>query len=155
MTLVAVVETLILVVLFVPVSLAVLLLMRRFTISRRAGTSISAFRTHPDTRATRKWRPGILALSARSLEWYPMIGLTATPSHQWSRPTVELHDVNTDSGNAPWLLAAQPDLRVVSCEAHPRADGPRSFQVMLPLDSYMALRSWAESSPPLDQRHEF
>lgn len=134
-----------------PVAVGALMLLRRSTISRKAGTSISGIRTTSDD----KWHAGVLALSARTLEWYPILGLTATPAYRWPRPSLELSGVRASTDEPLWLLASQPDVRVASCQGNSDLGAPAEFQVMLSLDSYMALRSWAESSPPFDRRHEF
>ncbi|MBO3128733.1 DUF2550 family protein [Dermatophilus congolensis] len=145
------IELLILAVFFLPFLFLIALLIRRHLISRHSGINIGAIRFAN----TGRWQSGLLALSARTLDWYPLVGFTTTPAHRWLRPTVELTEVEVAPAAPPWLLSSQPDLRLVRCAGMPIDGDDTTFEVIIPTESYKALRSWAESSPPLDRRAEY
>ena len=126
------------------------ILVRRAIIARGAGISVCALRTEGSPR----WRSGMVALSPTAMEWYPFMGVTTSPSHKWIRPTLEVGRAAPIDGDPPWLLAGLPALTFVPCEAEPVAGASRQFAVIVQAESYKALRSWSESSPPRDTRHE-
>lgn len=126
------------------------ILVRRQVIARGAGISVCALRTE----ASPRWRSGMVALSPTALEWYPFVGVSTSPSYRWTRPTLEVGAASPIDGDPPWLLAGLSALTFVPCEAEPVTGASRQFAVIVQAESYKALRSWSESSPPQDTRHE-
>lgn len=135
-----------LVVVLVPLAFLIISLVRRSLISRGTGVSVCALRTHDSPR----WRSGMMTLSPMSMEWYPFVGLTTVPAYRWVRPTLELGRAVPLEGDPPWLLSGMPALLCVPCHAQPLHGEESSYVVILQTESYMALRSWTESSPPQD-----
>lgn len=134
-----------------PLLFIVCILIRRHVIARGAGISVCALRTE----ASPRWRSGMVALSPTAMEWYPFVGVTTSPSHRWVRPTLEVGRSARLEGDPPWLLAGLPGLTFVPCEADPLTGESRQFSIIVQAESYKALRSWSESSPPQDTRHEY
>ena len=145
-----VLELTLVVLVLLPLLFIACVLIRRAIIAHGAGISVCALRTEGSSR----WRSGMVALSPTALEWYRFVGVTTSPSHRWERPTVELGRAAPIDGDPPWLLAGLPSLTFVPCEAEPVTGVSRQFAVIVQAESYKALRSWSESSPPQDTRHE-
>ncbi|MDO5699026.1 MAG: DUF2550 family protein [Dermatophilus congolensis] len=146
-----IVELALIVLVLAPLLFVISILVRRAIIARGAGISVCALRTE----GSHRWRSGMVALSPTAMEWYPFVGVTTSPSHKWIRPTLEVGRASPIDGDPPWLLAGLPSLTLVPCEAEPLTGAARQFAVIVPGESYKALRSWSESSPPTDTRHDY
>lgn len=133
----------------IPILAGTLFVVRRRAIARHAVISAGALRGEAESR----WHSGWLALTGRALEWHPLVSLSLAPAHRWGRASVELREAVPLSEPPPWLVASQPDLYVVRCESSGREC--TSFSVIVSIATYKALRSWIESSPPVDSRWEF
>lgn len=101
-----------------------------------------------------RWRPGLLGRTDVFLEWYPMFGLTTSPSHRWDRHSLRLgdldraeaaNDAKTDRANAG-LFTGDPVLVHVEVRG---VDGrPLVGQLALAAGPYTAVRAWVEAAPP-------
>lgn len=138
------------VVVAVPILAGTLFVTRRRAIARHAVISAGALRGEAESR----WRSGWLALTGHAMEWYPLVSLSLAPAHRWGRASVELREAVPVSEPPPWLVASQPDLYVVRCRSS-GARGYDSFSIIVSIATYKALRSWIESSPPVDSRREY
>lgn len=144
-------EIVLLLLVLAPIVAGLLLLLRRRALARHAVISACAVRIDTDAR----WSPGLLALSERTLEWYPVYGMSLSPACRWLRSSVEVGDSRAPADAVPWLLASHPQLRVVRLDGSGAGGESAQFSMMLPMASYTALRSWTESSPPVDSRWEY
>lgn len=144
-------EILLVVLVLLPLLFIGCILIRRAIIARGAGITVCALRVAGSPR----WRSGMVALAPTALEWYPFVGVSTSPSHRWTRPTLELGRAAPIDGDPPWLLTGLPALTFVPCEAEPLVGTSHEFDVIVQAESYKALRSWSESSPPSDSRYDY
>jgi hypothetical protein len=85
------------------------------------------------------YRLGLLRFSGGTLEWFTLIGPSPRPARTWDRPRLELGP----PGLPHPAIAGNPE--AVTVEGHYESD---TFSVSAAPDSYTAMRSWLESSPP-------
>ncbi|HYO85953.1 MAG TPA: DUF2550 family protein [Dermatophilaceae bacterium] len=116
---------------------------RRRTIIRSGDVTLCGMRTEPGAR----WRLGLLRLSAETLDWFTLFGLTPRAHSRWMRTTLELglgaHMSQADVQH-PLLGPAVS----VPFSAVEEALGPVSAELAIPMDRYTAVRSWVEAAPP-------
>lgn len=120
---------------------------RRRLIARRGEVSVAALRLA----ASPSWQLGLLRLTAQSLDFFPLVGVTTRPRWSWHRGTLELgHAVILDDSsgiddNLPPGSVSVPFAGVDS------GGGTTSAHVALPPAPYTAVRAWAEAAPPGEQ----
>ncbi|AKT52930.1 hypothetical protein ADJ73_15715 [Arsenicicoccus sp. oral taxon 190] len=86
------------------------------------------------------WRYGLARFESEHLVVFPLSGATLQPSHRVSRTGMALlHAGEPARGQAP--LVEDPVVVALS-------DSGRQLEMVLPRDSYTAVRSWHEASPP-------
>lgn len=110
---------------------------RRRIISGGSPLMICGYRPMGATR----WRLGYLKFAGRTLEWYPLGGVSFRPFHRWSRGGLLL--------DMPQVLpvAAGPSL-IPGAVGVPCSIGAESFELAVPQADYTALRAWQEAAPP-------
>ena len=121
---------------FVVIALLVVFVRRRAI----AGGTVLTLCGHRRAGSTH-WRLGLLRLGTTRLEWFPLLGLTLRPRHEWERHGLDL--------DAPLMLVGAdridllPDAVGVHCYY-----GDLEFDLGLQTPHYTALRSWLEAAPP-------
>jgi len=111
---------------------------RRRVIARGKPLTVCALREMRDGR----WRFGLVRYGTAGLDWFTLAGISPRPARRWERTLLEFGmSQPLAAGERPEILI--PDALRVDCTYR-----DARFEIALAQDSYTALRSWLEASPP-------
>ncbi|WP_162872763.1 DUF2550 family protein [Austwickia chelonae] len=116
---------------------------RRSVLARGGDLLLCGLRTDPQAR----WKAGLLRFDGLSLAWLPLLGVSLWPEHCWQRTGLDIGGFEElppgdglDANSVRTVLRGQP-------LSSPGGDS-ETVELSMGRDTYTALRSWVEASPP-------